>query len=148
MQEFRAPSGGKAESFVFASERGTPLRPGNIWGRSVQPKLAMKGLGWVNFRIMRRTFITLGKVSGADPKAMADQAGRDIGVSASVYTQTPVETKIEVVRALEKLILWIGYYCGRKRRSGVSWSGVRESNPCKSAWKADARPLGQPRICS
>ncbi len=24
-------------------------------------------------------------------------------------------------------------------------SGVRESNPCKSAWKADARPLGQPR---
>src|SRR5208337_1144657 len=25
------------------------------------------------------------------------------------------------------------------------WSGVRESNPCKSAWKADARPLGQPR---
>src|ERR1051325_579915 len=25
------------------------------------------------------------------------------------------------------------------------WSGVRDSNPCKSAWKADARPLGQPR---
>jgi hypothetical protein len=25
------------------------------------------------------------------------------------------------------------------------WSGVRESNPCKSAWKADAQPLGQPR---
>jgi hypothetical protein len=26
------------------------------------------------------------------------------------------------------------------------WSGVRESNPCKSAWKADAQPLGQPRM--
>ena len=30
--------------------------------------------------------------------------------------------------------------------SGRIWSGVRESNPCKSAWKADARPLGQPRF--
>ena len=27
----------------------------------------------------------------------------------------------------------------------ILWSGVRDSNPCKSAWKADARPLGQPR---
>ncbi len=32
---------------------------------------------------------------------------------------------------------------------GVNWkSGVRESNPCKSAWKADAQPLGQPRTRS
>jgi hypothetical protein len=27
----------------------------------------------------------------------------------------------------------------------ILWSGVRDSNPCKSAWKADAQPLGQPR---
>src|SRR3984957_8515453 len=35
-------------------------------------------------------------------------------------------------------------YAGRVAPTEV-WSGVRESNPCKSAWKADARPLGQPR---
>ena len=34
-------------------------------------------------------------------------------------------------------------YASLKDRHG--WSGVRESNPCKSAWKADAQPLGQPR---
>ena len=30
-------------------------------------------------------------------------------------------------------------------RVNILWSGVRDSNPCKSAWKADAQPLGQPR---
>src|SRR3982750_686197 len=29
--------------------------------------------------------------------------------------------------------------------SWITWSGVRGSNPSKSAWKADAQPLGQPR---
>src|SRR5580698_4110985 len=31
------------------------------------------------------------------------------------------------------------------RKRLILWSGVRDSNPCKSAWKADAQPLGQPR---
>jgi hypothetical protein len=36
----------------------------------------------------------------------------------------------------------------KAENSGVKneWSGVRDSNPCKSAWKADAQPLGQPRF--
>jgi integrase len=105
MGEYRKATAAKAESFVFPSERGTPLRQSNIWRRSVQPKLVKNGLGWVNFQIMRRTFITLGKVAGADPKALADQAGHDIGVSVSVYTQTPIESKLNVVNALEKMIL-------------------------------------------
>ncbi|HUA82809.1 MAG TPA: tyrosine-type recombinase/integrase [Bryobacteraceae bacterium] len=104
MQKYRTGTGGKAESFVFPSERGTPLRQSNIWRRSVQPKLLKKGLGWVNFQVMRRTFITLGKESGGDPKALADQAGHDIGVSVSVYTQTPIESKLKIVNALEKMI--------------------------------------------
>jgi integrase len=71
-------------------------RARTVWRRSVQPKLAKNGLGWVNFQIMRRTFITLGKVAGADPKALADQAGHDIGVSVNVYTQTPTEDKLRL----------------------------------------------------
>jgi hypothetical protein len=45
------------------------------------------------------------KASGADPKALADQAGHDIGVSVSVYTQTSIESKINIGNALEKMIL-------------------------------------------
>ncbi len=55
--------------------------------------------------MMRRTFSTLGKVSGGDPKALADQAGHDIGVSINVYMQTPLASKLELVRTLEKFIL-------------------------------------------
>lgn len=103
--EYRLMTAGKAESFVFPSERGTPLRQRNIWRRCVQPKLVKNGLDWVNFQVMRRTFITLGKEAGADPKALADQAGHDIGVSVTVYTQTPIEGKLKIVNALEKMIL-------------------------------------------
>src|ERR1700677_523703 len=38
------------------------------------------------------------------------------------------------------MLYQLSYASLRARRK----SGVRESNPCKSAWKADAQPLGQP----
>jgi integrase len=50
MRQYRKAVGAKAESFVFPSERGTPLRQSNIWRRSVQPKLLKNSLGWVTFR--------------------------------------------------------------------------------------------------
>ncbi len=53
---------------------------------------------------MRRTFVTLSKMAGGDPKVIADQGGHDIGVSVNVYTQSPVESKLKVVGAVEKLI--------------------------------------------
>jgi hypothetical protein len=37
----------------------------------------------------------------------------------------------------------VAVFCGMA--NDCLWSGVRDSNPCKSAWKADAQPLGQPR---
>ena len=44
------------------------------------------------------------RMAGGDPKVIADQAGHDIGVSVNVYTQSPVESKLKVVQAVEKLI--------------------------------------------
>jgi integrase len=94
-----------ATKFVFASEAGTPLGKQNVWNRNMRPKLKLAGLQWANFQVMRRTFSTLGKAAGGDPKALADQAGHDIGVSINVYMQTPLASKLELVRTLEKFIL-------------------------------------------
>lgn len=95
----------QSQAFVFASERATPLSKNNIWRRNMLPHLKEEGLAWANFQAMRRTFITLGKIAGGDPKVLADQAGHDIGVSVAVYTQSPIESKLKAVNALEKLVL-------------------------------------------
>ena len=91
-----------AEAFVFPSERGTPLSGHNVWQRNIQPKLQSVGLEWCTFQVMRRTFITLGKASGGDPKVLADQAGHDIGVSVNVYTQSTLNSRLELVNRLER----------------------------------------------
>ena len=54
VEEYRKAVGASAESFVFASERGTALRKDNVWRRNMEPALAKVGLGWVNFQVMRR----------------------------------------------------------------------------------------------
>jgi len=47
---------------------------------------------------MRRTFVSLCKAGGGDPKAIADQCGHDIGVlSVNVYTQSTLDSKLEPV---------------------------------------------------
>jgi integrase len=94
-----------AEAFVFASERGTPEPPlsaHNVWQRKMQQKREVKGLGWCTFQIMRRTFVSLCKAGGGDPKAIADQCGHDIGVSVNVYTQSMLDSKLELVNHLER----------------------------------------------
>jgi hypothetical protein len=68
------------------------------------PKLKPVDMQWCPFQVTRRTFVTLSKLAGGDPKVIADQAGHDIGVSIDVYTQSPVESKLKVVSAVEKLI--------------------------------------------
>jgi integrase len=90
------------DSFVFASERGTPLSKHNVWLRNMQPKL--KGLEWCTFQVMRRTFASLSKANGGDAKTIADQCGHDVGVSLRVYVQTPMLGKLALVNELEKLI--------------------------------------------
>jgi hypothetical protein len=76
-----------------------------MWRRNVLPKLAKNGLGWVNFQIVDGPSSRLARQADGDPKALADQAGHDIGVSVSVYTQTPIEGKLKIVNTLEKMIL-------------------------------------------
>jgi integrase len=51
--------GSPAETWLFGSEKGTPMRRDNIWRKCMYPKLKPVGLEWATFQVMRRTFATL-----------------------------------------------------------------------------------------
>ena len=93
------------EAWVFPLERMTPLSKDNCWRRSMHPKLEKVGLGWANFLVMRRTHATLMKALGVDGKLVADQLGHSLDVNQNVYTQSPVESRLDMVNQLEKSLL-------------------------------------------
>jgi integrase len=83
----------------------TPLSEDNGWRRSMEPKLAKVGLGWANFLVLRRTHATLMKAPGVDGKLVADQLGHSLDVNQNVYTQSPVESRPDMVNQLKKSLL-------------------------------------------
>jgi integrase len=91
--------------WVFPSENFTPLSKDNCWRRNMHPKLDKAGLGWANFLVMRRTHATLMKLLKADPKLVADQLGHSLDVNQNVYTQSPVESRLDMVNQLETSLL-------------------------------------------
>lgn len=95
----------RADAWVFPSERRTPLSKDNVWRRYMHPKLETAGLGWVNFQVMRRTHATLMKQLGVDGKLVADQLGHSLDVNQNVYTQSPVESRLDMVNKLEESLL-------------------------------------------
>jgi len=95
-----SPNG--AESWLFPSEKlATPLSRDNALYRYIRPRLEKIKLGWVDFQVMRRTHASLMRRLGVDPKVAADLMGHDVNVNLNVYTQTPIETKLEAVNVLE-----------------------------------------------
>jgi len=95
----------KPESFVFASERETPLAKENVWRRNILPRLSKIGLAWANFQVMRRTHASIMKQLGVDPKWVADQLGHSLDVSQNIYTQVPVEQRLLALHQLEKALV-------------------------------------------
>jgi integrase len=95
----------RPDAFVFPSENMTPLSRDNCWRRSMQPKLEKVGLGWANFQVMRRTHATLMNALGVNGKLVADQLGHSLDVSQNVYTQSPVESRLDGVNQLEASLL-------------------------------------------
>ena len=96
------------DAWVFPSENMTPLGKENVWQRSIGPALKKAGLGWVNFQVMRRSFVSLCKGGGGDVKAIADQCGHDVGVCVDEYMQTSIESKLALVNQLERVVLGVG----------------------------------------
>ena len=71
----------------------------------MQPKLESVGLGWANFLVLRRTHATLMRGLGVDGKLVADQLGHSLDVNQNVYTQSPVESRLDMVNQLEQSLL-------------------------------------------
>jgi len=69
------------------------------------PVLSKAGLGWANFLVMRRTHASLMKELGVDGKLVADRLGHSLDVNQNVYTQSPVESRLQAVNKLEKSLL-------------------------------------------
>ena len=94
------------EAWVFPSERGpTPLGKDNCWRRHFEPRLRKVRLEWANFQVFRRTYSSLSRHRGIDPKTVADQCGHGLGVNLDVYTRVSLEDRYEAVSKLEKAVL-------------------------------------------
>jgi integrase len=94
-----------ADAWVFPSETGkTPLSRDNVWRRRIGPQLKEAGLGWVDFRVMRRTHSTLMNEIHDDPKLVADQLGHTVDVNQIVYTRASVARRKKAVDALESTL--------------------------------------------
>ncbi len=93
------------DAWVFPSERMTPLSKDNCWRRYMEPTLQKVGLEWANFLVMRRTHATLMKALGVDGKLVADQLVHSLDVNQNVYTQSPVESRLDMVNQLERSLL-------------------------------------------
>jgi integrase len=83
----------------------TPVAKDNCWRRHIASKLKEVGLEWVDFQVMRRTHSTLMKHLKRDPKVVADQLGHTLDVNQNVYTQVPMELKVEAVNELEAALV-------------------------------------------
>ena len=92
-------------TFVFPSERGTPLTRENVWRRNMLPRLKPVGLEWATFQVMRRTNASLSRKANVDDKVAADQRGHGLGVSLEVYSVSDLQQKIDAVTRLESAVL-------------------------------------------
>ena len=79
----------------------TAMGSDNLMARYMRTVLKREdvGLGWVDYRVMRRTH-SLMAARGISPKIVADQQGHTVDVNQNVYTQTPLEIRREAVETL------------------------------------------------
>ncbi|MEW5976036.1 MAG: tyrosine-type recombinase/integrase [Acidobacteriota bacterium] len=96
----------RPQAWVFPSETmRTAVAKDNCWRRHIAPRFNEAGLEWVNFQVMRRTHSSLMNYLKRDPKVVADQLGHTLDVNQNVYTQAPMELKVEAVNELEAALV-------------------------------------------
>jgi len=93
------------ESYLFPTERETPLRRDNVWYRDLLPKLKPVGLEWATFQVLRRTNASLSRRALIDDKVAADQRGHGLGVSLEVYAISGIQQKIDAAKRLESEVI-------------------------------------------
>jgi integrase len=102
LREWLAVCPVSSEGWLFPSEiLSTPMSKDNMLYRYIRPRLLKVGLGWVDYQVLRRTYATLMRKAGVDPKVVADSMGHDLDVNLNTYTQTPLDSRLEAVQTLE-----------------------------------------------
>ena len=99
---------GGPDDWLFPSENPEmPMGADNMMARYIRPKLKAEsvGLGWVDYRVMRRTHSSLMNAQGISPKVVADQQGHTVDVNQNVYTQTPLEVRREAAETLASVFV-------------------------------------------
>jgi integrase len=94
---------GGPDDWLFPSENPKmPMGADNMMARHIRPRLKPEevGLGWVDYRVMRRTHSSLMNDLSIDPKVVADQQGHTVDVNLNVYTQTSIESRQEAAETL------------------------------------------------
>jgi integrase len=94
---------GGPNDWLFPSENPRmPIGADNMMARYIRPKLKHEkvGLGWVDYRVMRRTHSSLMNGLCIDPKVVADQQGHTVDVNLNVYTQTSIASRQEAAETL------------------------------------------------
>ena len=88
--------------WIFPSETGTPIRPGNWAARNLEPAAAKAGLGHVNFQVLRRTFATVIQKHGTIKDAQAQLRHASPDLTLRTYMQAIPESVQEAVDSLER----------------------------------------------
>src|SRR5262249_47488923 len=93
------------DGWLFPSETlKTAIGSDNLMARYLRPILKAAGLGWVDYRVMRRTHSSLAKEKGIDPKLVADQQGHGVDVNLNEYTQTSIASRLQAVETLSTFV--------------------------------------------
>jgi len=92
------------DDLVFQSlSKGAPMRDNNILVRHIKPAAKPLGIPWVNWQVLRRSFATWLKLSGADVKdAQALMRHSRASTTLDIYQQHVPESQR---RAVDKLTL-------------------------------------------
>ena len=90
---------------MFQSVRtGAPMRDNNILSRHIKPAARKIGLGFVDWRCLRRSHATWLKMAGADVKdAQAQMRHSRASATLDIYQQFVPESQQRIVEKLSSL---------------------------------------------
>ena len=106
-------------AWVFASEnRETPLWRDNLLRRHIRPSLEKVNLGWVDFKVMRRTNASLSHGAKVDPKVSADQRGHGTAYRLMFIQRATFSRRVSPPRSWKIPSIagrWCRWKSGRRR---------------------------------